>query len=279
MYSVLKEQNTKPPLFSRYTAAELWTEPHVAGQMLTHHLDPDAELASRSRAFIERSVQWLSESFHLGQGRRVLDLGCGPGLYTMPLAQLGCEVTGVDFSAFSLEHAKEAAQNAVVEVDYREANYLELTLESSYDLILLIFGDFCPLSPTQRAHLLSNISTWLAPGGKFVFDVTSLAHFHTVEEESGYTWVPDGGFWAPGPHFVFNNRFTYPDEEAYLDRYSILEAHGRREIFNWIQCFTPESLTLELEEAGFRLETCIGNLAGNPYDPEATFFGAVAALP
>ena len=34
MYSFLKEQNTRPPVFSVYTAEELWTEPHIAKQML-----------------------------------------------------------------------------------------------------------------------------------------------------------------------------------------------------------------------------------------------------
>ena len=69
MYSFLKEQNARPPLFSAYTVEELWTDPHVAQQMLALHLDPDHELASRKHDFIERSIGWLGRSFDLDLGR------------------------------------------------------------------------------------------------------------------------------------------------------------------------------------------------------------------
>ena len=125
MYSFLKEQNTRPPLFSAYTVEELWTDPHVAQQMLALHLDPDHELASRKHDFIERSIGWLGRSFDLDSGKRVLDLGCGPGLYANGLAQLGARVTAVDFSANSLAHARSIAERRGLQVAYHQANYLE----------------------------------------------------------------------------------------------------------------------------------------------------------
>jgi SAM-dependent methyltransferase len=184
----------------------------------------------------------------------------------------------VDFSAHSLAHAREEARRLGLSVDYREADYLEMELEGGFDLILLIFGDFCPLSPAQRSRLLARVARWLAPGGRFVFDVTSLSHFRTMEEESEYQWVPEGGFWSPEEHFLFRNRFVYPEERVYLDRFTVVEEARRREIFNWIQCFSPETLEAELARAGFEMEAYPGNLAGDDFDPETVFFGAVARL-
>jgi SAM-dependent methyltransferase len=163
-------------------------------------------------------------------------------------------------------------------VDYRHGNYLDLELRETFDLILLIFGDFCPLGPNQRRTLLDRAKQWLSPGGQFVFDVSSSAQFESLEESSSYEYAPEGGFWSSDPHFVFTKRFKYRPEMAYLDRYLVLEATRRREFFNWIQCYDPPSLKQELSHGGWGVEEIFGNVAGEAYDPEGHFF-AVRAEP
>ncbi len=101
MFSTLREHFTRPPLFSVYSVHRLWADDHISSRMLEHHLDPDSDIASRNHAFIRRAASWLVDEFDL-VGRRVLDLGCGPGLYAMELARREVEVTGVDFSNRSI---------------------------------------------------------------------------------------------------------------------------------------------------------------------------------
>ena len=276
MFSFLKEQNTRPALFSAYTVEELWTDPHVAQQMLALHLDPDRELASRKHEFIERSIGWLGRSFELDSGKRVLDLGCGPGLYANGLAQLGAEVTGVDFSAISLAHARSVAEGRGLRVAYHQANYLEYEADGSFDLILLIYGDFCALSPLQRRVLLDKARGWLEPGGRFVLDVFSSFLFESLDEMARFEVALEGGFWASEPYFLFTNRFKYQAEMTYLERHTIIQADRQRELFNWIQCYEPAGLGTEFEAAGWKMETLLGNLAGDRYDPETRDFGVVA---
>jgi SAM-dependent methyltransferase len=276
MFSALFEHTHRPPLFSVYTAEELWTDPHLAEQMLVFHLDPDQGLASRDHAFIRKSVAWLNARFNLGKGKSVLDLGCGPGLYSNALAELGASVTGVDFSQNSLAYARSEAASRHLAVDYRHGNYLDLEVPGTFDLILLIFGDFCPLGPKQRRSLLDRAKAWLSPGGQFVFDISSMAQFESLAETSSFEEAPDGGFWSRGPHFVFTKRFKYQPEQAYLDRYLVVEAARHREFFNWIQCYEPDSLQAELGQAGWGVEGTFGNVAGDPYDPAGQFFAVIA---
>ncbi len=276
MYSILTEHSRRPPLFAVHTAEELWTDPHLANQMLAFHLDPDQDLASRNHAFIQRSVAWLNERFDLGGGTRVLDLGCGPGLYANTLAESGASVTGIDFSQNSLAYARSQATSRGLEVAYHHGNYLDFDLPGTFDLILLIFGDFCPLGPNQRRSLLDRVKRWLNPDGRFVFDVSSSALYERLEESSTYEEAPDGGFWSPEPHFLFTKRFKYEADLAYLDRYLVVEAARHREFFNWIQCFDPARLEAELRQAGWEVEETYGNVAGDPWDREADFFAVVA---
>jgi len=102
MFMELEKINARPKPFEHYTARELWTNRHTAQKMLEYHLNEKVDAASRNSAFIERSVSWIAREFGIGQ---VADFGCGPGLYANRLAALGAEVTGIDFSANSLDHA------------------------------------------------------------------------------------------------------------------------------------------------------------------------------
>ena len=96
-----------------------------AKQMLAYHLNDDIEASSRNSAFIKRSTNWMIEYFNLKPGKKVADFGCGPGLYAQRLAKSGAAVTGVDFSANSIDYAKVQAKEAGLNINYIVADYLK----------------------------------------------------------------------------------------------------------------------------------------------------------
>lgn len=268
----LQEINRRPVPWERYTADQLWTDPWVSGQMLAYHLDGSHAIASRGSEFIGRAVDWMTGRFGLGPGKRVADFGCGPGLYAQGLAQSGAAVTGVDFSPRSIAYAQEQATAQGLDIDYRCQNYLEFQDEAGYDLVTLIYCDLCALSPVQRARLLKIFRGLLKPGGALLLDVFSLARFQGLGESAGYEFCPGEGFWAQEPHYVFQNSFKYEPESLALDRYTIVLPDERREIFNWLQHFSPEDLASELAASGFELQETLGSVAGDAYDSEADEF-------
>lgn len=276
MFAQLEQISQRPQPFEFYTAADLWTDEHTSAQMLRCHLDAGSDLASRRPEFVARSLDWLCRRFEVGEGTAVIDFGCGPGLYTNALARRGARVTGLDFSRRSLQHAREVAAAERLEVDYAHCNYLEFETEQRYDLVTLIFCDFCPLSPAQRAGLLRTFRRLLKPGGRVLLDVCSQAGFGRVEEAVRYEVCPEGGFWAPGAYYCFRHTFRYPAEQVSLDKYTIVERERTRTVYNWLQYFTPETLTEELQAAGLGVEELCGDVAGAPYDPQAGEFAVVA---
>jgi 2-polyprenyl-3-methyl-5-hydroxy-6-metoxy-1,4-benzoquinol methylase len=130
VFRELQQINERPGVFSQMTIAALWTDPHVSEQMLRYHLDGSVALSSGTTEFIEASVAWMRKEFHLSGQSRVLDLGCGPGLYSNSLARAGIDVTGVDFSSRSIAYARETAAREglsatyeIVEVDRTRTIY------------------------------------------------------------------------------------------------------------------------------------------------------------
>jgi 2-polyprenyl-3-methyl-5-hydroxy-6-metoxy-1,4-benzoquinol methylase len=81
-----------------------WDDEHISKGMLEAHLNPDWDVASRKHSLIDRSVQWLSSI--IPAGGKILDIGCGPGLYTKRLSDIGYDVTGMDYSKRSIAYAK-----------------------------------------------------------------------------------------------------------------------------------------------------------------------------
>jgi len=278
VFSELALINERPVPFSRMTIADLWTDPHVSEQMLRYHLDGSVAVSSATTETIDATVAWLTERFGLVRGSRVLDLGCGPGLYTIRLARAGVEVVGVDFSSRSIAYAREAAQREHLPVDYVHDDYLRWETAGHFDLVVMIMRDFSALAPDQRTGLLRKIARWLTPDGAFVFDVDSTVRLAMTNESSSYEFAPSGGFWSAAPCFEFHNWFVYPDAGVTLDKIVIVETARTRTLYNWIATFSPERLAAELDAAGLTAEAFYGNVAGAAFDPESPEFAAVARV-
>ncbi len=275
MYKHLEAINSRPEPFELYTAADLWTDEHTSEQMLAYHLNTDVDLSSRRGEFIDQSVEWIGSYFDVGAGTRIADFGCGPGLYANRLAELGASVTGIDFSARSIEHARGVAAQSGVVVEYVNQNYLDFETDDRFDVILMIMCDFCALSPSQRMVMLAKFHSLLLPGGSVLLDVYSLNAFKQREGASSYGVNLLDGFWSSGKYYGFLNTFKYDDVKVVLDQYTIVEAERMRTVYNWLQYFSPESLQGELEKAGFVNCEFLGDVAGAPFDETAAEFAIV----
>lgn len=252
-----------------------WDDPHISAQMLKAHLNPNHDQASRRPEIIQQSVAWLVATLGLKPGTAVLDLGCGPGLYAARLAEQGLRVTGVDYSRRSIDYATQYAQQHNLDITYRYQDYLTLEDKNMYDAALLIYGDFCPLAPEQRARLLQNIQRALKPGGYFVLDVTTPAHRRQQGSRNGW-YAAETGFWKPGPHLVLEEGFDYPEESIFLDQAVVVAGNGRISVYrNWFQDYTRNTITTELEQGGFTVCSIWNDLRGTPFTPDGAWIGLV----
>jgi len=253
----------------------LWSDPYVATQMLPFHLDPSTDLASRRPETIAREVSWLTRTLGLEPGDRLLDLGRGPGLYCAALAARGLEVTGVDISAGSLEHARRAAAEAGLTIRYLQADYRTFDEHDAYDVAMLVNLDFGTYPKQDRDTLLARIHDALRSGGRFAFDVAGSAAARP--ERTSWTAHPGGGFWRPGPHLVLLRQLDYPELELSCDEHTVLEETGEATVFRvWEQRFSREAVGRMLGDAGFEVEHIGADLTGTAWSPEADTLAVVA---
>jgi len=276
MFKELKEINVRPAPFQFYTADELWTDEHTSKKMLEYHLNESIDASSRNKNFIERSVEWIVSHFEVDKNTEIADFGCGPGLYTTMLAERGAIVTGIDFSENSLKYAEQIAAESGLKVNYVLTDYLDFETTSRYDLIIMIMCDFCVLSPKQRKKLLSKFNSILKPNGSVLLDVYSLNSFEQREESATYELNQLNGFWSPEDYYCFVNTFKYEKEKVILDKYTIIEESRKRVVYNWLQCYSKDSLRNEFEENGFKIEELYSDVAGKPFTSESAEIAIVA---
>jgi SAM-dependent methyltransferase len=253
----------KPLLWQR-SPEPFWDDEHISKGMLEAHLNPDWDAASRKHSFIDASVKWLSGVMPVGG--RILDLGCGPGLYAKRLSDLGYNVTGIDFSKRSIAYAKSQDEKT----EYIYQNYLELDYAGIFDAVILIFCDFAALTPAERKALISKVYQALKPGGLFIFDVNTDKYFmRNKVNKASWKLFNDGGYWSEKAHICLEATYLYENNEVAADQYVIITSTGVKRYLNWFASFNVDKLTDEVLPFGFKVKGVYDDVSGAPYTGEA----------
>ncbi|UCC15955.1 MAG: methyltransferase domain-containing protein [Dehalococcoidales bacterium] len=274
MLTKVREYSGKPPLFEP-GEEKFWDDDHISIGMLQAHLSQEHEAASRKTEAIEAQVEHLTFTGILREGDRVLDLGCGPGLYAARLCRKGLKVTGVDISRRSIEYAiKDSIENGL-DIDYRLADFFSIDFSGEFDAVMQIYGELNTFSDEKRDTFLTRIHKALKPDGLLIFDVTTR-ELRNKEGASNRWYLFEGGFWRPGKHLFLEEGFDYPDDDVWLDQYIIIDEKGVVVYRNWFHDYSLHSINDVLEKAGFSILQIWNDLDGTPYEEGGDWLAIVA---
>lgn len=164
-----------------------WWDPDGASAML-HKLGP-----VRLRYIRERIDQhWNSDerSRRPLEGKTALDVGCGAGLLTEPLARLGAQVTGIDAAPELISVARAHATLMGLEIEY-DAAALE-TIAAKFDLVTALEVIEHVADP---AAFVQSLAARLAPGGLMILstpNATGWSKLLTITLAEGFGRIPKG---------------------------------------------------------------------------------------
>ena len=179
-----------------------WWNPKGSSAML-HKLNPPRLKYLRERI----DAHWHSHPHDRRPlaGKSALDVGCGAGLLTEPLARLGAEVTGIDAAPESIAVARAHAAGQGLTIDYRAGEVSQLAAEAiRFDLVTSMEVIEHVADPSAFVSALSGL---LAPGGLLVVSTpnrTPQSRLAMITLGEGLGRIPKGTHdW---------NKFLTPDE-------------------------------------------------------------------
>jgi SAM-dependent methyltransferase len=205
----------------------------------------------------------------------VLELGCGTGRISLPLARAGVRLVGIDRSAPMLERLRVAAARRrrparrlnLVRGDIRSLPYAPATFETviaPYGVLQSLLAD------RDLSATLESVARVLVPGGTFGLDlVPDVPNWREYSNR-----VQLRGRAARGVHLTLiesvhqdRARRLTTFEQRYLER-----QHGRSTEHRFALTFrtlTVKRMRNRLDRAGFAVDRVLGDYRGRPWDERA----------
>lgn len=219
--------------------------------------------------YIDRMLQK-----HGGPGKRLLDLGCGTGCISIPLAQRGYQVTGVDISEEMLATAREKSRALQLDIDWRKQDLTSLQLfdeagnEMVFDAAIATFDVFNHLTdPEDLQMLFHTLNPLLTDEGVLLFDVQTPYKLREYLGNHIFTLHRDD------VEYMWENHF---DEETQICTMNITfflrQANGlyRRETMTQEErVYDLDLLRLWLKYSDFETAGVYEELSENDVKPEA----------
>jgi SAM-dependent methyltransferase len=195
----------------------------------------------------------------------VLELACGTGRLTIPLARCGRDVVGLDAAPAMLDAARTKAMRENVEISYVEGDMRHFNLGRRFQLIIV--------SCNSLAHLLDNdavracfacIRHHLAPGGLLAFDIVNPDVKALAAAGSESMRLDEGP--NPSSAIAVEEQAAYdPVQQILTSTWRVCEGGEAGELAPLqLRHIFPQELPLQLAAVGLELVARYGDFCRNP---------------
>jgi SAM-dependent methyltransferase len=240
-----------------------WDDPAFSARMLAEHLTQAHDLASRRTAKIEQHVRWIHEQVLQGQPASILDLACGPGLYTARLARFGHRCQGIDFGPASVAYARE--QSAGLPCTYTLADIRHAEYGGPYELAMLIYGQLNVFRPEEARDILTHACAALKPGGLLLLEPHTYAWVRDTVGQPHWS-AQQRGLFSAMPHLLLVESFWDDALHASTERFFVIDA-ATGAVTRYalsMQAYTEEDYAQLLHSAGLADIVFHPSLTGAP---------------
>jgi SAM-dependent methyltransferase len=225
--------------------------------------DPIARLYDAWSASVTEDIDFYVEEARAAGGP-VVELACGTGRISVPIAKAGVHLIGVDASTGMLEMARAYAAAEGVELDLRLGDMREPPVPERVELALIPFRSLLHMTTeADRLRALGGARSVLAPGGRLVFDVFAPAR-DDIEETHG-RWLER--------ELGIHERADWDEDTRTL---TLSVRRGEEASSMELAWLSPAEWRLLLHRAGFDVESQWGWFDRRPYaGGEDVVFAAV----
>lgn len=219
---------------------------------------PHTAEAETKRA--EAQVDFITNALALSEGVHVLDLCCGWGRLSIPLAQRGYRVTGLDLSKYHIRLAKQAAKQAGVDIKWVNADMCKVPGRARFDAVFNCFTSFGYLeTEAEDQRVLDGVRRVLKRGGRFFIETMNHDNLMRVFRESEFRELPGGAFMMERRQYDIQKGRTNVD--WFYQPKNGKRIHG----FHSLRLYTFTELAAMLANAGLTVRDTWGGFDGSDF--------------
>ncbi len=143
----------------------------------------DANIYDGLNTFLS-DLQFYKKWLPKNKDAKILELCCGTGRLTFPIAKDGYHICGVDYTSSMIERAKEKASEAGLEIHFIEADIRTFSLQEKFDLIFIPFNSIHHLYQNEDLFkALEGVKKHLKADGIFLLDCFNPNIQYIIESE------------------------------------------------------------------------------------------------
>lgn len=229
-----------------------WDEAAFSRRMLAEHLSQDHDLASRRTEWIDRQVAWIDDDPLGARPADILDLGCGPGLYSHRLAKRGHRCRGIDFGPASIEYARRHSPDAS-HCTFVLGDLRRVAFGGPFDLAMVLFGELNAFSPAEAAAILRKARASLRSGGRLIAEVQTPQAVERVGRGGPGEQQFASGLFSDRPHRCRTENEWLGEPKVAIQTFTVTELGGGRPTVyhSTAQAWPDDDLIALLTDAGF----------------------------
>jgi 2-polyprenyl-3-methyl-5-hydroxy-6-metoxy-1,4-benzoquinol methylase len=230
-----------------------WNDPDFSQRMLQEHLSQEHDAASRRLRTIDQHIEWIHSVVLANKPSTILDLGCGPGLYTSRFARLGHECVGIDFSPASIVYARQQAERENLACSYIQEDIRAANFGRDYDLVMLIFGEFNVFNREDARKILVKAASSLKSGGYLLLEAFKFQAVQQMVAQTTSWYSAHSGLFSDRPHICLIENFWHAEQHVATERYFIIDAESGNvsQQAASTQAYTDDEYRDLLTESGF----------------------------
>ena len=230
-----------------------WNDPEFSERMLKEHLSQTHDGASRRLNSINRHAIWLHSAVLHKEPSRILDIGCGPGLYTERLAKFGHHCVGIDYAPASIRYAKEVAAEKKLDCEYIEADITKVDYGSGFHLAYFLYGELNAFKPAIMENVIGRAYAALAPGGRLILEMFESKFLQLLGSRPKSSEQVDSGLFSTKPYHRLTESLFCEDSNATVERNIIthMDSGSISTYVNTLQAYTDKEYHHMLGGAGF----------------------------
>jgi SAM-dependent methyltransferase len=201
----------------------------------------------------------------------VLDLACGTGRVTVPLARAGLKVWGLEINPAMLRLAREKAQHQNLKIEFIQADMRDFNLAEKFELIFIAYNSMQHLLDDLSLEMFfTSVKKHLLPHGRLIIDIFNPS-MELLAREKGARFAAGNLAEANDQgEFVIEEEVNYNDAEQinHIKWYYSLRAGFPQRVDEFsLRCFFPREMRLILKHYGFKILNCFGNHNKKPFAP------------